>query len=491
MQKYLRARFSTPAWGSRTYLRFVLLIAFILSGCTARGTPAPTQDIQSLIREGILQTQEAQTHVAGSLATDPPISQVEPTRTKAWTPTEIALPIPDILEQALMNPQIHSVETFDSWTSEDWSYVTDNISVVNDGGNILRLPGLTDWGTIAVLPAFRQDQGVLTRFKLAGSNYRIEFHLIQNDWNTPTYKRYGGVLYDANRMKTAIYEGTDDLLYNQVMDGSLVFGPDRWYGLFIGADGNGGFRFLAWDWEDPGRYVWHEFQGSKAWASGEWRLEVPVDTGTVFLDDFSIVSFDEFSTFPNAGITKTSTPPTPLTIGAPTVSVSLDTNCRTGPGEPYESISWLHVGETAQVVGRSPGGDFWIIQNIHGSGTCWLWKKYATVTGDTSNLPIIQAPTLTPTPKPHPILVCSCVHGQDPVCDGTGFPPNITGLELNACHTVPAPIGGFLFSTDSTGSFHKVIDQLVLVAVGTTVESCVGIYDDSLRVCSTTTVTSP
>jgi hypothetical protein len=119
--------------------------------------------------------------------------------------------------------------------------------------------------------------------------------------------------------------------------------------------------------------------------------DIPASTDMVL--EFTVNTNNPSSSQPSPTIT----PTLPGPAAAPTVSVSLDTNCRTGPGEPYPSISWLYVGETAEVVGRSPGGDFWIIKNIHGSGTCWLWKQYATTVGDISGMPVVQPPPLPKT----------------------------------------------------------------------------------------------
>jgi hypothetical protein len=83
---------------------------------------------------------------------------------------------------------------------------------------------------------------------------------------------------------------------------------------------------------------------------------------------------------------------------APTVTVSVGTNCRTGPGEPYDIIGMLAVGQQAEVIGRNEYGDTWIIRlPSNPSVTCWLWGHYATVVGDTSGLTIYPVP---PTPTP-------------------------------------------------------------------------------------------
>jgi len=86
------------------------------------------------------------------------------------------------------------------------------------------------------------------------------------------------------------------------------------------------------------------------------------------------------------------------TLDKPTVTVSVDTNCRTGPGKQYDSIGALLVNETAVVIGRSTDGQYWIIENPDRSGECWLWAYYATVTGPTEALAVYTQPP-TPTPQ--------------------------------------------------------------------------------------------
>ena len=92
-------------------------------------------------------------------------------------------------------------------------------------------------------------------------------------------------------------------------------------------------------------------------------------------------------------ITLTSTPEVPM------VSVSTNTNCRTGPSVIFDLIGALTVGQTTEVVGKFQNGSYWIIKNPNSSGNCWLWGNYATVTGNTSNLPEYPSP---PTPTPYP-----------------------------------------------------------------------------------------
>lgn len=96
----------------------------------------------------------------------------------------------------------------------------------------------------------------------------------------------------------------------------------------------------------------------------------------------------------------TPSPTYTFTPTVPMVSVSGNTNCRTGPGTVYDLVFVLTVGQTAQVVGRDGEGQYWVIRNpSNPANSCWLWGNYATVTGDWSALPVIPAPP-TPTPAP-------------------------------------------------------------------------------------------
>ena len=87
------------------------------------------------------------------------------------------------------------------------------------------------------------------------------------------------------------------------------------------------------------------------------------------------------------------TPDYTATPSVPTISVSEDTNCRTGPGKLYERVGILLVGETADIVGLEPRGEYWLIRNPdEGPEFCWVWGEYATISGNTYTLLISTAP---------------------------------------------------------------------------------------------------
>lgn len=93
----------------------------------------------------------------------------------------------------------------------------------------------------------------------------------------------------------------------------------------------------------------------------------------------------------------TATPGPTETPSIPQVTVSTDTNCRTGPGVVYDNIGALFIGQVGTVVGKNSQTGYWIINNPGKTGTCWLYPQYATVTGNTANL---QEYSIPPTPTP-------------------------------------------------------------------------------------------
>jgi hypothetical protein len=95
----------------------------------------------------------------------------------------------------------------------------------------------------------------------------------------------------------------------------------------------------------------------------------------------------------------TSTPANPtgtVQVGVQ-VSVSSNTNCRTGPSQAFDLNFTANPGQVFKVVGKNTPTGYWIVENPAG-GSCWLWGQYAVISGDPSSLPEYPAPAV-PTPK--------------------------------------------------------------------------------------------
>lgn len=108
----------------------------------------------------------------------------------------------------------------------------------------------------------------------------------------------------------------------------------------------------------------------------------------------------EPSAMPSATISPTPFSLFTVTPSVPTITVTVDTNCRTGPGKIYPRVGFLLVGEVAEVIAKDPSGSFYYIRNPDDpNGFCWVTGQYAVVSGNVFVLPIFTPPA-TPTPSP-------------------------------------------------------------------------------------------
>jgi hypothetical protein len=87
----------------------------------------------------------------------------------------------------------------------------------------------------------------------------------------------------------------------------------------------------------------------------------------------------------------------PPATGPVTVTVSVATNCRQGPGTAFASVYGMPVEQVAKVIAKNTTTGYWIIEIPGQNGqSCWLWGQYATVTGDTASLNNVVTPTSAP-----------------------------------------------------------------------------------------------
>lgn len=89
---------------------------------------------------------------------------------------------------------------------------------------------------------------------------------------------------------------------------------------------------------------------------------------------------------------------------SPMVSVSENTNCRTGTNSAFTLVGILMVGEEAEIIGVARNGGYYYIQLPDNNGKCWLWDYYASTSGNLDSLTVMDPPatptiTMTPTPS--------------------------------------------------------------------------------------------
>jgi hypothetical protein len=81
----------------------------------------------------------------------------------------------------------------------------------------------------------------------------------------------------------------------------------------------------------------------------------------------------------------------------PLVSVSQNTNCRSGPRVDYTLLTTINVGQQVEVL-KIFSNDYVLVKNPNGSGDCWLFLQFADTTD--FNAFNLTAATQPPTPKP-------------------------------------------------------------------------------------------
>ncbi len=203
---------------------------------------------------------------------------------------------PDLLNNILIETtgtlELDMVEPFDGSFEHEWS-TSDNVSFVEKDGGILKVPGISGYQAFFCSTEFGQNRGVLTKFKMSGSKWVMEVFIQQNRWNTLNYKRFGGAIYDSDHLVTNTWLGLEGSRANREMEGNLRFSPGQWYGLFIGMDSNGKFILLVWNLAKPDEYSIYRFENGQDWAGGLWNACFKVADGTLYLDDFSLVSFSQ------------------------------------------------------------------------------------------------------------------------------------------------------------------------------------------------------
>jgi hypothetical protein len=173
--------------------------------------------------------------------------------------------------------------------------------------------------------------------------------------------------------------------------------------------------------------------------------------------------------------------PTPFYTATPLIpliNVSVDTNCRVGPGQVYDMVGALMVGETTEVYGRDPTAKYWYVQNPDRENEyCWLWGRYATLVGNLAAVPFYTPP---PTPTPPPSFDLEYVGLQ--VCSGWWVDIELTNTSNVAFESLSISI------TDQGTD----VDISLYAERFTAIDDCVGsTTEDTLDLGDTLTVSTP
>jgi hypothetical protein len=83
--------------------------------------------------------------------------------------------------------------------------------------------------------------------------------------------------------------------------------------------------------------------------------------------------------------------------GSAVLTVTDDTNCRSGPGTNYPVLATIPAGTSVQIVAQYSGGSYWIVNAPTGKGTCWVLAELGKVSGGSPS--ILPAATVVVDPN--------------------------------------------------------------------------------------------
>jgi hypothetical protein len=174
----------------------------------------------------------------------------------------------------------------------------------------------------------------------------------------------------------------------------------------------------------------------------------------------------EFTFTPSVPPTLAPSPTLPpsATPATPTITpLTMDANCRFGPGTTYLSIGGLRVGETAPILGTNADHTWWQIQTpreLPGS-LCWIRYTVVTASGDLSLVPVV------PTPGGQVTDVLISVAAA--VIHGTCGMPNLNSFMLSITTNGPATVVWHLqiFNGDGTVRSTTADSSLVFASYAT------------------------
>ena len=85
----------------------------------------------------------------------------------------------------------------------------------------------------------------------------------------------------------------------------------------------------------------------------------------------------------------------------PFIQVESITNVRSGPSTDFERVGRLGAGESAPVIGQVEGGSWWLIEFAPiEAGQGWVSAEVVEFRGDSSQVPVVEAPSLSETSDP-------------------------------------------------------------------------------------------
>ena len=262
----------------------ILLVAIIvllaLSGCQGGNTASMVSTgVAATLVAGKAQTAEVSDTPVVPTATRTRQPTKTPVPTIANTPTP-ELPMPAVVIDRLVGPEIIGVDWMDGTRSSDWSF---DAGTLRDGELVVYGK---NWNGLMRNIKMPEGQGFLMDFTYTkGSEFEV--YIANGTFDTAEYKRFG--IYVNNNVPGAnLWLGKQPT--GNALVGDLRLVPDHWYTMMMVAGPNGDFMALIWDPADPSRVVRYREVVSR-WANTEWDFAIGANLGEIHFDNLVDISF--------------------------------------------------------------------------------------------------------------------------------------------------------------------------------------------------------
>jgi hypothetical protein len=109
------------------------------------------------------------------------------------------------------------------------------------------------------------------------------------------------------------------------------------------------------------------------------------------------------------------------------LTLNEEATCLSGPGQGFDEVGMLSAGQVAEALGKSPEGDYWVIQYPAEPATlCWVANASVVVSGNPQIVPVATPPA-TPTLPNSPEAGCPSPVPSGPTPVSCGAPPAVGG----------------------------------------------------------------
>lgn len=351
---------------SRIFAISVLMSVLILviSACAPSATPVPTQDV------GMIQTQAAETVVAGLATAAPPPSTATPLPSATLPAFNPNIPVAVVPTAAPGSPSAVAQSHTTIYSGPGTDYVVYGAFLNGQNASITGRSEDSQWWAISV-PVAPEEIGWLSASAVTAIN----------TGNVPVLPTP-----PVPPTTNLVPPGPDDPQAMALVNTFVRSGPAVNFPAYGIAPGGASGRVIG-------------ISEDRQW----WVVRLnPANVGI----GFGWVSAQFVQAINTNGIQVVENPETPVVVlppappaGAATATATDFLNVRTGPGTNFSVLVVAPPQASAEVTGRSADGGWWQVRvpmRFSPDGLGWVSAQFV-VTQNTGNIPVVSAPPPLPT----------------------------------------------------------------------------------------------